>query len=146
VVASRADAVVVIGSANSSNTVALATVARDAGCGRVLRVDGPEELDVAALGDARVVGVTAGASAPEDVVAAVVDALAPTRGVERVFITDEDEYFPPPRELRDLLPALDALAAFTSGGAPGEAGRAGGPLAEDRTADASRALADLAGG
>jgi 4-hydroxy-3-methylbut-2-enyl diphosphate reductase len=146
VVASRADAVVVIGSANSSNTVALATVARDAGCGRVLRVDGPEELDVAALGGARVVGVTAGASAPEDVVAAVVDALAPTRGVERVFITDEDEYFPPPRELRDLLPALDALAAFTSGGAPGEAGRAGGPLAEDRTADASRALADLAGG
>lgn len=145
VVASRADAVVVIGSANSSNTVALATVARDAGCDRVLRVDGPAELDLAALGDARVVGVTAGASAPEDVVAAVVDALAPTRGVERVFITDEDEYFPPPRELRDLLPALDALAAFTAGGAPGDAELAGGPLAGDRTADASRALADLAG-
>ena len=144
VVASRADAVVVIGSANSSNTVALAKVARDAGCPRVVRVDGPAELDCAMLGDARTVGVTAGASAPEDVVAAVVDALAPTRGVERVFITDEDEYFPPPRELRDLLPALDALAAFTTGGAPGDA-RAASPLTDDRAADASRALADLAG-
>jgi 4-hydroxy-3-methylbut-2-enyl diphosphate reductase len=145
VVASRADAVVVIGSANSSNTVALVKVATDAGCPRVLRVDGPDELDVAALGDARVVGVTAGASAPEDLVAAVVDELAPTGGVEPVFVTDETEYFPPPRELRDLLPALDALGALSVGGDPGRARDLGGPLAEDRVADASRALADLAG-
>ncbi|MBV9934930.1 MAG: hypothetical protein JO367_11565, partial [Actinobacteria bacterium] len=34
---------------------------------------------------------------------------APVHGVEEVHVTDEDEYFPPPRELRDLLPA-DALA------------------------------------
>ena len=96
----------VIGSANSSNTLALVKVSIDAGCDRVLRVDGPDELDVATLGDARVVGVTAGASAPEDVVRAVVDQLAPTEGVEPVFVTDEDEYFPPPRELRELIPAL----------------------------------------
>ncbi|HEY6316345.1 MAG TPA: 4-hydroxy-3-methylbut-2-enyl diphosphate reductase [Acidimicrobiia bacterium] len=145
VVASRADAVVVIGSANSSNTVALVTVARDAGCDRVLRVDGPDELDLDALGGARVVGVTAGASAPEDLVAAVVDALAPSRGVEPVFVTDEDEYFPPPRELRDLLPALDSLAAFAFGGAARDAAQADGPRRDDRAADASRALADLAG-
>ena len=146
VVASRADAVVVIGSANSSNTVALVTVARDAGCDRVLRVDRPEELDLDALADARVVGVTAGASAPEDLVAAVVDALAPSRGVEPVFVTDEDEYFPPPRELRDLLPALDALAAFAFGGSPVAGARPdAGPRPDDRAADASRALADLTG-
>ena len=42
----RADAVVVIGSANSSNTIALTKVARDAGCPLVLRVDGPDELDL----------------------------------------------------------------------------------------------------
>ncbi len=143
VVASRADAVVVIGSANSSNTVALTKVASDAGCPLVLRVDGPDELDLAALGDARVVGVTAGASAPEDVVQAVVERLAPRRGVEPVFVTDEDEYFPPPRELRDLLPALDALGALMVGGAPGDAGR--GALADDRVTDASGALADLTG-
>jgi 4-hydroxy-3-methylbut-2-enyl diphosphate reductase len=100
--AARADAVVVIGSANSSNTLALAKVAQAAGCERVLRIDGPDELDPDALGDARVVGVTAGASAPEDLVQAVIERLAPTDGVETVHVTDEDEYFPPPRELRAL--------------------------------------------
>jgi len=145
VVASRADAVVVIGSANSSNTVALTKVATDAGCRRVVRVDGAEELDPGSLGDARVVGVTAGASAPEDLVRAVVGRLAPTGGVTPVFVTEEGEYFPPPRELRDLLPALDAVGALAVGGSPAAAAEVGGPLAEDRAADASRALADLAG-
>ena len=55
-IAERADAVVVIGSANSSNTVALAKVATSAGCPVVLRIDGPDELDLAALGDAVTVG------------------------------------------------------------------------------------------
>jgi 4-hydroxy-3-methylbut-2-enyl diphosphate reductase len=104
--AARADAIVVIGSANSSNTIALAKVARTAGCERVLRVDGPEEIDPDALGDARIVGVTAGASAPEDLVQAVIERLAPSRGVETVHVTDEDEYFPPPRELRELAVKL----------------------------------------
>ena len=71
-------------------------VARDAGCPIVLRVDGPDELDLDALGDARIVGVTAGASAPEELVDAVIAKLAPAQGVERVRVTDEDEYFPPP--------------------------------------------------
>jgi 4-hydroxy-3-methylbut-2-enyl diphosphate reductase len=145
VVAARSDAVVVIGSANSSNTVALATVATDAGCDHVVRVDGPEELDLATLGDARIVGVTAGASAPEDLVRAVVEKLAPTQGVEPVFVTDEDEYFPPPRELRELMPALDALGALAVGGDPSAALAMGGPLVADRAVDASGALVDLAG-
>src|SRR5207248_6160814 len=59
-IARRADAVVVIGSVNSSNTVALEKVARTVGCGRVVRVNSPEEVpDLTG-----VVGVTAGASAP----------------------------------------------------------------------------------
>jgi 4-hydroxy-3-methylbut-2-enyl diphosphate reductase len=103
----RADAIVVIGSANSSNTIALTKVARAAGCDHVLRVDGPHELDRDALGDARIVGVTAGASAPEDLVQAVIAQLAPTDGVEVVHVTDEDEYFPPPPELRELQAKLD---------------------------------------
>ncbi len=141
----RVVAVVVIGSANSSNTLALVKVAGDAGCDRVLRVDGPDELDLAALDGARVVGVTAGASAPEDVVLAVVDKLAPRDGVEPVFVTDEAEYFPPPRELRELMPNLDALASLTLGGAPGRADPLEQPFADDRAADASGVLADLAG-
>ncbi|HVM41612.1 MAG TPA: 4-hydroxy-3-methylbut-2-enyl diphosphate reductase, partial [Acidimicrobiia bacterium] len=69
-IAARSDAVVVIGSANSSNTLALARVAQEAGCQAVQRINDPDELDHAALGAARVVGVTAGASAPEELVEA----------------------------------------------------------------------------
>jgi len=143
-IATEADAVVVIGSANSSNTIALTKVARTAGCERVLRVDDPDELDLEALGDARVVGVTAGASAPEDLVQAVITKLDPRDGVVPVHVTDEDEYFPPPRELRELIPALDSLVAFVFGGDPAAARAASGPFVDDRAVDASLALAELA--
>jgi 4-hydroxy-3-methylbut-2-en-1-yl diphosphate reductase len=142
-IATAAHAVVVIGSANSSNTIALTKVARDAGCPIVLRVDGPEELDLDALGGATIVGVTAGASAPEDLVESVIAKLAPVHGVEAVRVTDEDEYFPPPRELRELIPALDAAVAFAFGGDPKHARAAGGPLVDDRGLDASAVLAGL---
>src|SRR5438105_8562654 len=106
-IAKRADAVVVIGSVNSSNTVALEKVARTVGCGRVVRVNSAEEVPDDLTG---VVGVTAGASAPEELVRAVIHRLAPAHGVEEVAITDEEEYFPPPRELPERLPA-DTLGA-----------------------------------
>ena len=66
--------------------------------------------------------------------------LAPRDGVEVVRVTDEDEYFPPPRELRELIPALDAVAALVLGGDV-TASAAGGPFADDRTLDASNVLA-----
>ncbi len=144
-IAARSDAVIVLGSANSSNTIALAKVASSAGCPLVMRVDGPDELDLDALGDARVVGVTAGASAPEDLVQAVIAALAPTEGVVTVPVTEEDEYFPPPRELRDLMPTLDMVVALAFGGDPGSARQAGGPFGEDRSVNASLVLAELVG-
>jgi 4-hydroxy-3-methylbut-2-enyl diphosphate reductase len=144
-IADRAGAVVVIGSANSSNTLALADVARTAGCPVVLRIDGPEDLDVDALAGIDVVGVTAGASAPDDLVQAVIAELEPREGVEHVRVTEESEYFPPPRELRELLPTLDALVALTLGGDPAAARTRGGPFAADRDVAASDALAALAG-
>lgn len=113
-IARRADTVVVIGSANSSNTLALAKVAQECGCQHVLRIDEPEELDLADLSSARIVGVTAGASAPEDLVQAVIDRLAPAQGVEPVFVTEEDEYFPPPPELRALMAELQELESSNS--------------------------------
>jgi 4-hydroxy-3-methylbut-2-enyl diphosphate reductase len=126
-IAPRCDAVVVIGSANSSNTLALVKVARASGGGevRVVRVDGPGELP-AGLGGT--VGVTAGASAPDDLVQGVISRLAPRSGVEVVDVTAEDEYFPPPPELRELL--RDAGAETV--------------LGNDRLASATDVLAGLA--
>src|SRR3546814_4069251 len=87
--AERCDAVVVIGSANSSNTRALERLARESGAAQVFRVNGPDELPTDLTGT---VGVTAGASAPEEVVSAVIAHLAPAQGVEEIRITEEDEY------------------------------------------------------
>ena len=142
-IARRADAVVVIGSANSSNTIALAQVAAVAGCPIVMRVDGPDELDLSDLATASIVGVTAGASAPEELVDAVIAKLAPRHGVERVRVTEEDEYFPPPRELRDAMPALDTVAALLMGADPVRARDLGGPFTDDRASGASAVLAEL---
>ncbi len=112
-IAPRCDAVVVIGSANSSNTVALAKLAAEAGNTRVLRINSADELPDDLTGT---VGVTAGASAPESLVEEVLAALDPIHGVEEVHLTTEDEYFPPPRNLRDLLTAVDIAATLSLGG------------------------------
>ena len=112
-IAHKADAVVVIGSDNSSNTKALAKVAVGMGCPRVLRVNGPDELPDDLSG---VIGVTAGASAPEELVEDVIARLAPTRGVTLVDVLSEDEYFPPPPELRKVLDAVGALLSVSLAG------------------------------
>jgi 4-hydroxy-3-methylbut-2-enyl diphosphate reductase len=132
-IAAHADAVVVIGSANSSNTVALTEVARASGCGRVLRVNSAGELPDDLSG---VVGVTAGASAPDSLVTAVIEALAPTQGVETVEVTEEDEYFPPPPELREMLRAV-AMAVSVLCDTPASAGD---PVADDRDVHAATVL------
>jgi 4-hydroxy-3-methylbut-2-enyl diphosphate reductase len=130
-IAGRADAVVVIGSANSSNTVALTKVASSSGCPRVLRVNTADELPDDLDG---VVGVTAGASAPEKLVAEVIERLGPLRGVTTVVTVEEDEYFPPPPELRDLLRSLEAEGR----------GHYAEALAQDRTTSAAQVLDELA--
>ena len=136
-IAPRADAVIVIGSANSSNTLALERVGRAAGCERVYRVNSADEVPQDLTG---VVGVTAGASAPEELVRAVLDRLAPVNGIELVDVTHEDEYFPPPRELRDLLRAVSSAVGLSLF-APADGIS---PLAADRSVAASDALEALA--
>jgi 4-hydroxy-3-methylbut-2-enyl diphosphate reductase len=133
-IAGRVDALVVIGSANSSNTRALEKLAIEAGCPRVFRINGVDELPGDLSG---VVGVTAGASAPESLVQEVVAHLAPRCGVETVTATDEDEYFPPPRNIRDLQAAIGRAAAVMAG-APGNA-----VAFDDRAVHASEVLASL---
>ena len=111
-IAPDCDAMVVIGSANSSNTMALARLAAESGCEQVLRVNTADELPHDISG---VVGVTAGASASEELVESVLNRLDPKNGVSEVRITEEDEYFPPPRALRELLTAIDAAARLSLG-------------------------------
>jgi 4-hydroxy-3-methylbut-2-enyl diphosphate reductase len=135
-IATQCDAFVVIGSANSSNTRALEKLARESGCERVLRINAAEELPDDIIGT---VGVTAGASAPEELVDAVIARLAPVHGVEEVRITTEEEYFPPPRELRELLNVVDVVSTFTLGGPVTER-----VVLNDRTMAASDVLAALA--
>ena len=131
-IAPDCDAIVVIGSSNSSNTMALARLASEFGCETVHRVNTADELPDDLSG---VVGVTAGASASEELVESVLDRLNPAGGVSEVRITEEDEYFPPPRKLRDLLSAIDAAAAISLG-----AQRTGTPPSEDRQLGASEVL------
>ncbi len=106
-VAVGAGTVIVIGSENSSNTMALTKVAEAAGCPRVLRVNRASELPDDLEG---VVAVTAGASAPESLVNEVLSVLNPSDGVTVKSVIVEDEYFPPPPELREMLKAISALA------------------------------------
>ncbi len=133
--APHCDAIVVIGSSNSSNTRALEKLAVEAGCPRVYRVNSVEELPGDLDGT---VGVTAGASAPEELVDEIIHFLAPTAGMELVRVTDEDEYFPPPRNIRDLQGAIGVAAGAMLGGFAAE-----GSVFDDRALAASDVLAAL---
>ncbi len=141
--AGEADTVIVIGSDNSSNTMALAAVAAASGCPQVLRVNEADELPDDLEGT---VAVTAGASAPESLVEAVVERLAPRHGVEHRAVTTEEEYFPPPPELRELLRGLEVALSLLAG-APGGTGEASdqtpAALAADRQVAAAAVLAGL---
>ena len=103
------------GSANSSNTRALERLALESGCDRVFRINTAAELPDDLHGT---IGVTAGASAPEELVDEVLAKLAPTSGIELVRVTDEDEYFPPPRNIRELQAAIDLAASVMLGARP----------------------------
>ena len=136
-IAERCDSIVVIGSENSSNTRALEKLARESGCRKVFRVNEVSELSSGISG---VVGVTAGASAPEELVTAIIKRLNPKNGVEEVNIASEDEYFPPPRHLRQLQTALETVATVTLGAAMDSR-----KIVDDRQVAASTVLAQLAG-
>jgi len=98
-----ADVVLVIGSQNSSNSQRLAERAREAGKGAYL-IDDESELDPTWLRGAETVFVTAGASAPERLVQALLDRMKREFGVEveERTLMEEDVTFAPPKSLRSL--------------------------------------------
>jgi 4-hydroxy-3-methylbut-2-en-1-yl diphosphate reductase len=97
--APRSDVVFVIGSPNSSNSVRLVEVAQRAGAPHAALVSCADDVDWDRLGPIRTVGITAGASAPEDLVEGLVDAFRARYEVtlEDIRVTDEDVVFKLPR-------------------------------------------------
>lgn len=101
-IAPRCDVMIVVGSANSSNTVRLVDVALESGVPAAYRVDYASEIDPAWVANATNVGVTSGASVPELLVDGVIEFLA-TQGitnVEEVETAKEHLVFALPPELR----------------------------------------------
>ncbi len=102
-IAAEADLIIVVGSRNSSNSVRLVEVALDAGAAAAYLVDDASGADPAWLQDVETVGVTSGASVPEDLVSGVVSWLG-EQGfgtVEEVEAVQERMFFALPHELRD---------------------------------------------
>jgi 4-hydroxy-3-methylbut-2-enyl diphosphate reductase len=91
-----------VGSPNSSNTQRLREVAHRAGCPRAALVERAKEIDWSVFGAIQSLGVTAGASAPENLVEEVIGAFAERYAVsvETITTADEDMFFPLPRALR----------------------------------------------
>jgi 4-hydroxy-3-methylbut-2-enyl diphosphate reductase len=101
-VAPEVDAMIVVGSENSSNSQRLREVAERAGCPIARLVLRADDIDWSELAGIRRLGVTAGASAPEVLVEEILDAFAErfTLHVETVVTTEENMAFPLPRGLR----------------------------------------------
>jgi 4-hydroxy-3-methylbut-2-enyl diphosphate reductase len=101
-VAADADLVIVVGSANSSNSVRLVEVALEYGAKAAYRVDYADEVEQAWFDGVATVGVTSGASVPEVLVQQVLEDLAGAgfRDVEEVRTAEEDLLFSLPKELR----------------------------------------------
>ncbi len=103
--AGRSDLVLVLGSQNSSNSKRLAEIARSFGPHSHL-IDGVADLDQSWFAGVETVLITAGASAPEDVVQECIAYLQDHFGatIREEWVREEDVHFPLPKSLRELLP------------------------------------------
>src|SRR5690606_18558616 len=101
-VAADADLVIVVGSANSSNSVRLVEVALEYGAKAAYRVDYADEVRQEWLDGVETVGITSGASVPDVLVQQLLEELADAgyRDVEEVRTAEEDLIFSLPKELR----------------------------------------------
>ncbi len=138
----RCDLILVVGSDSSSNTRALVRVAKEAGVA-AYRIDRAEAVEDEWLAGAKVVGLTAGASAPDHLVDEVIERIAPTNGVELLQVTTEEEYFPLPPQLRGFLTGLQALV---EAGFSARRRGAQGLLERDRDWNATAALSMIGNG
>ena len=106
-VAPRVEAMLVVGSPNSSNSQRLKEVAQREGCRRVALVERADDIDWTIFSGLTSLGLTAGASAPEVLVEEVIGAFAKRHciSIETVSAMEEDMFFPLPRGLRESAAA-----------------------------------------
>ena len=99
--AGETDCVLVIGASNSSNSQRLVEVARQSGCPRAMLIGSADDIDWAQMAQAEHIGLTAGASAPEEITREVIDAFAArfTLSVKEMAGDDEHVSFKLPRQL-----------------------------------------------
>jgi 4-hydroxy-3-methylbut-2-enyl diphosphate reductase len=104
-VGADSDLVIVVGSANSSNTVRLVEVALDAGAKAAYRVDFASEIKPEWFEGVKTVGVSSGASVPEELVDEVLEYIDKNGfgNVSTVTTAEEDIQFSLPKELRKDL-------------------------------------------
>ena len=101
-VAPQVDAMIVVGSPNSSNSQRLKEVAERAGCKVARLILRAQDIDWTLFGGVKTLAITAGASAPEILVEEIIDAFAArfAVSVETVSTASESVFFPLPKELR----------------------------------------------
>ncbi len=101
-IAASVDAMIVVGSSNSSNSQRLKEVAERSGCKLARLVLRADDVEWDLFSDISTLGITAGASAPEVLVEEIMAAFAERFEliVETVSTADESVFFPLPRELR----------------------------------------------
>jgi 4-hydroxy-3-methylbut-2-enyl diphosphate reductase len=106
-IAPRCDALIVVGAPNSSNSLRLVEVAERAGCPKSLLLQRSREILWMDFEGVTTLGITAGASAPEELVEEIIDAFRERFDVtvEAVVTTEERIAFNVPRELREPAPS-----------------------------------------
>jgi 4-hydroxy-3-methylbut-2-enyl diphosphate reductase len=114
--ARRADVVLVLGSQNSSNSKRLAEIAHSLGPHAHL-IDGVSDLEPGWFEGSETVLITAGASAPEDVVQECIAYLQGQFGatIQEEWVREESVHFPLPKSLRELLPPASIKPANSPG-------------------------------
>ena len=106
-IAPRCDALIVVGAPNSSNSLRLVEVSERAGCPKSVLLQRGRDILWADFDGIGTLGITAGASAPEELVDEIIDAFRERFdvSVESVVTTEERVAFNVPRELREAVPS-----------------------------------------
>ena len=114
-IAAKTEAFLVLGSPTSSNSQRLTEVARQVGCEKVRLVPEPDELNLTWLNDVSILGLTAGASAPEYLVQKLIDRLAQRRSliIEEIPVTEEKIHFRLPLERFPKTPQISVSRPST---------------------------------